>query len=133
MVLLWRQDVERTRIFNGEGDVVMFFFYFENVALLGKKDSEKSFEILQSFELLAHLDGHTFGFFFQRFTTNGNLIEEARSIPVVKDDYLGEFQKIDKLEEIIPRATETSLSTDELKKTINNIDEIYGKGGFNKE
>lgn len=61
-------------------------------------------------ELLAHLDGRTFAFFLDRFTTNDNLTEEAQAFIVVKKSFLGEFQKKDEPEEINQRVTEASIS-----------------------
>lgn len=46
MILWWRNDIQRPTIFNGEGDVGMFFFYFGNIVLRGKEEAEKSVEIL---------------------------------------------------------------------------------------
>lgn len=55
--------------FRDEGDVMVFFFYFENVAMRGKDEKEKAVE------LLALLDGAAFDFYFEKLTINSIIYE----------------------------------------------------------
>lgn len=68
MVHLWRFDQHKiTRVFYGKGEVKMFMFYIENVAMGVKYEEEKHLE------LLVHLYGDALELFFERFTTEGTL------------------------------------------------------------
>lgn len=70
MVLSWRARTEATstRIFNGEGDVKQFIFYYENVVLRNETGEERSTE------LHSHLDGTAFEFYFDTFLRMVNFI-----------------------------------------------------------
>lgn len=50
MALLWKDEAQTSstseRVLTGDGDVLMFFFYFENVVMRGKDRSEMAFVLL---------------------------------------------------------------------------------------
>ena len=86
MVLLWRADDPNqqagpsTAKMDGalSSDVKKFFFFFENVAMRGKSDEEKALE------LLAHLEGEAFDFYYETFAEDRALTEEAMNYALVK-------------------------------------------------
>lgn len=85
MVLSWRPGPQPSsaspRVVTGQGDVAMFFFFFDNVGMRGKDESEKAFA------LLAYLDGAASEFYFQTFTMNGTIIETKKDFSVVKKHF----------------------------------------------
>lgn len=89
MVLLWRSDSQEGssyRTFDGSSDILMFLFYFEPVGMRGKQGEEKAFE------LLAYLYGKAFEFFFERFTTGGELTRKGSEFPSVKQEVIDEIE-----------------------------------------
>lgn len=52
-------------------DVKIFFFYYKNVAMRGQNEEELVTQ------LLSHLDGKTFEFFFDSFSHDGGMKPEA--------------------------------------------------------
>lgn len=53
-----------------------------------------------SIELLAHIDGSSFVFFFQRLTIDGKLKEEAASFLALKEAICAEFQRKEELDKL---------------------------------
>lgn len=129
MVLSWRADTPEasSRVFTGTGDVKLFMFYFENVLMRGKDLQEKSYE------LLAHLDGEAFQFFFERFTTAGVLRDEAKEFENVKNAFFDRFQKKEEPQDVIREATDASLDPERLVESMDRVDALYSRAGFNEE
>ena len=119
MVLSWRDDSHAgpsNRVFDGSGDVRMFLFYFENVAMRGKKQEEKALE------LLSYLDGKAFEFFFARFTKEGCLTTEGQDFKTIKDALVLEFEEKEELQEIIRRAMVATLDPSNLVSSMAAMD-----------
>lgn len=79
MVLSWRVDAPTgpsNRIFDGSGDIRKSFFFFENVTMRGKKEEDKSSELLRN------LDGNAFEFFIEQFISDGILTPEGADLSV---------------------------------------------------
>lgn len=66
MVLSWRSAASSSssslHVYSGAGDGEMFFFFVENVVMKGADDANKVWE------LLGHLHGDAFKYFYDRFT-----------------------------------------------------------------
>lgn len=73
------------RIFDESGDIKMFFFYFENVAMRYKE--EKDYYL----ELFSYLDGPAFEFYFEKFTNDGSPKTEASDFKAVKEAFVSKF------------------------------------------
>lgn len=104
----------------------MFFFYFENVVMRGKQESEKSLE------LLAHLDSDAFRFFFDRFTKDGELTVEAHDFSVVKKAFIEEFQDEEEQQDVIRKATEAKLDEQELLGSLMNMEKLFDHAKFDE-
>lgn len=82
MVLSWRAKspfaAMSERQFTDDGNVKMFFFFPENVAMRGKDDAEKASENL------SHLDEDALSFFFDRLTIKGATPESSTNFWVVR-------------------------------------------------
>ena len=115
------------RTFDGTTDVKMFFFYFENVATRGKDHSE------MALDLLAFLDRDPFQFYYEKFTRNGELIEEAKDYAKVKAAFITRYEKKEDPGTIMQLALQASLNHDDMEKSISRMDELFGKAKFNEE
>lgn len=88
MVILWRaadKSSKLRRMFSGEGEIHLFFFYFKKIEMRGKDDSE------EEFKFMAHLDGHAFEFFFDRFKKDETFITEGMGFSAVKTAFVEKF------------------------------------------
>lgn len=89
LVPSWRADPTlsspSSRVFTGDGDVNMFFFYFENVFMRRKENNEKATE------LLAHLDGPAFECFCEKFTIDGAITFAGNYFGEVKRAFSDKF------------------------------------------
>lgn len=83
------------KVFTDDGDVKMFFFYFEDIFMRGKDNAEKSFE------LLTQLDEDAFAFFFDTFTVEGNISESGKNFQVVQNAFLERFVEKVELQDAI--------------------------------
>jgi len=115
------------RIFDGTTDVKMFFFYFENVATRGKDHTE------MAFDLLAFLDKDAFQFYYEKFTRDGELVEEAKDYAVVKAASIAKYEQKEDAGSIMQRALHASLDPQDMEKSISRMDELFGKANFNEE
>ena len=79
------------------------------------------------------MDNQAFEFFFQRFTKNGELTEEANDFKIVKKAFFDQYETKEDPAEVIRQAMDASLSAEDLAKTVNMADELYNKAGFNDE
>lgn len=116
-----------SRVFDGTGDVRVFFFYFENVAKQNKMDAEKPYE------LLAYLDGRAFNFFFERFTKNGGTTAEGVDFDVVQSAFFEECEEEEEAHEIIRKAIMETLKSSNLVWSLNVMDSPYLIAGLNSE
>lgn len=73
----------------------MFFFYFETVLMRDKDSSEKSFE------LLGHLDGSVFEFFFKKFSNDRTKSEAGKDFKVVRWAFLDKFSRNEEPQEVV--------------------------------
>lgn len=122
MILSYRgdQSQQTNRVFDGLGDVHMFFFYFENMVMGEKKDEEKLIE------LIGHLDGEAFQLFFDKFIDNGKLNDAAKDFEKVQTVFLEEFAREEEPQEVITRAPEARLDSSNLTKYLADIEKLYG-------
>lgn len=65
-------------MFTGNGDVHLLFFYFDNLMLRGKDENDKSLQ------LLAQLHKQAFKLFFQRFTSDGQILDKPTNFEIVQ-------------------------------------------------
>lgn len=126
MVLSWRDNDKTNRIFDGSGDLKIFMFYFENVAMRGKPQEDKCHE------LIAHLDGEAFRFFFEKFTEDGKLSDEETDFERVKAVFIEEYGLKEERQEIIRQATEATLDPQSLLQSLAKIEKLYGKENFDE-
>lgn len=121
MVLSWRGGSQgnTSRIFDGSGDVRMFLFYFENVIAREIEEGKKSYE------LLAHLDGEAFEFFFSLFTKEGVLTDEALDFKKVRKALLQKFVKREQPQDIIRESTDGILDAGNLTESMMKLDSLF--------
>lgn len=74
-------------MFTAEGDVEIFSFYFGNVVRIEKEDAERAFE------LLVHLDGTVFEFYFGDFTFGGSITDFKKDYGEAVNAFLERFSK----------------------------------------
>lgn len=115
------------RTFDGTSDVKIFFFYFENVAMRGKSDADKAYE------LLAFLDKDAFEFYYSKFTSGGALIEQAQDYKTVKAAFMEKYEAKEDPGTIMQSALEARLDMGELDVSLRKLDELYVKANFNEE
>ena len=70
---------------NGKEDAKKFFYVYKNVVMKNKTEKEEA-DIL-----VAYLDGEAFEYYFDNFTEDNALNEEARSFQKVKAALLEKF------------------------------------------
>ena len=125
MVLAGRPGVVPGNVFDGTTDVVRFFFFFENVAARNKTDEEKTLE------LLGYLDGAAATFFFESFASDGALSEDGKDFSKVKQAFLDQYKPLEPPQDVIFRATNSSLDPDDLLSSMRDLDRLYDRAGFN--
>ncbi|MEM9438463.1 MAG: hypothetical protein AAGA15_15645, partial [Pseudomonadota bacterium] len=96
------------RIYDGTSDVKRFFFYFDNVAMRGKSDADKGVE------LLAFLDKEAIQFYYEKFTRDGELTDEAMDYAKVKAAFIENYEAKEDPGTIMQSALEARLSTKNL-------------------
>ena len=135
MVLLWRaedpnqQAGPSTAKMDGSlsSDVKKFFFFFENVAMRGKSDEEKALE------LLAHLEGEAFDFYYETFAKDGALTEEAMNYALVKKAFFDRFGVKTEPSDDIRSAINAVLDPEDLLGSLKTMDHLFEKASFNGE
>lgn len=75
------------RIFDGSGDVHMFFFYLKNVNMRRNNHAERSIEFI------GYLDSEAFELFFDKFTKNGKPNDDTKHFAKVKALFLEKFSR----------------------------------------
>lgn len=75
------------RVFDGSGDVKVFLFHFQNVAM--RNQEKKDYSIV----FLSYLDGPALPFFFEKFSTDGSLNQEADDFNAEKEAFFEKFEK----------------------------------------
>ena len=115
--------------FDGDknADVRRFLFTYENVVMREKDDNEKALSIV------CFLAKDAFDLYYERFTTNDVLKDEAHDYEVVKAWLLDEYQKKIALEECIQNAVNARLDGENLTESLNYLDRCYQQAGFNEE
>ena len=117
-------------IFHGHAheDVVKFFFYFEYVVMRGKPDEQKPME------LLSHLDGRAFEFFFEAFADKDqSLVPNAFDYETVKSALISQFNKPSSPEDDIHRAIDLQIDTANLVSSMREMERAFDKAGFNDQ
>ena len=115
-------------IFHGHSDedVAKFFFYFEYVLMRGKPEADKAAE------LITHLDGRAFDFFFDTFADKAhNLLPEAFDYDTVKTALIEQFRKPSNPEDDIHRAMDLTVDPANLLASIREMERAFDKAGFN--
>lgn len=108
-------------------DVKKFFFFFDNVVTRGKPDEDKATE------LLSHLDGRAFDFFYEKFAEDGGLKPSASNYKGVKKALIDEFDKPADPQDDIRRAVNASIDPDNLTGSLRDMDRVFAKAMFNDE
>lgn len=112
-------------MFTREGDVTMFFLFFENVVMRGKNKSEKVFELLEFPE------GASFHFYFQTFTINISISEAGKDLSIVKNAFLEKFPKKEEPQDVIREVTNASFDERDMLETHYRPDALYTRAVFN--
>ena len=102
-------------MFTGEEDLRRFFFLFQNVFVCDVDNDQNALE------LLAHLDGQALQIFFDRFTSDGNLLEKTKDFTVVKAVFIELFDQKKEPQEVIRRAIEAGLDAENLEKSVSGL------------
>lgn len=133
MVLLWRDDAGDAGpspfIFNGasDSDVTKFLFVYENVVMRGKSEEDKAGSIL------CHLEGAAFDFYYETYSRDGGLSEAAGDWKEVKKALADRFVVTARPEEEIQKAIACRLEVDALLPSLEQMEKLYEKAGFNEE
>lgn len=94
----------------------------------GKGDAEKAFD------LLAHLDGTAFEFYFGRFTVGGAITKMEKNYAEVKNAFLEKkFAIRVEPHDAIHEATHENLDEKDLLGSLERLDSLYARAGFNSE
>ena len=122
---------ERRCVFRGDRgsmDVKKFFFLFENVIA-------KSIELPseKARELLLHLEGPAFEFFYNRFAEGDELSPETEDFSIVKGEFYREFEEKKEADVVIKEAIDLKLQDESLGSFLKEADSMYRDAGFNDE
>lgn len=93
----------------------------------GKDQSEKAFE------LLSYLDEAAFEYFFEKFTVDGAINDAGKDFAQVKKAFLEKFFKKEEPQDVICEATDAVLDPNDLLLSMNRLDSVYSRAGFNDE
>lgn len=94
---------------------------------MGKEESEKNLE------LLVHIDGTALQFYFDKFTTNGAVNDASKSYTQVKAAFLERFARRQEPQDVIRAATKALLDERDLLYSLDRVDALYSRAGFNEE
>lgn len=117
------------KMFQGHSgeDVRRFIFAYENVIARGKEDVDKALDIV------VYLGEVPFASYYDRFTQDGELIDDANDYKIVREWLLSTFGKKLDLDEIIRQGVEARVDFNRLGESVAEIDNLYRKAGFNEE
>ena len=114
-------------VFSGSSDVVKFFFVFEQARMPGRSDEDKASQ------LICHLEGEAFDVYYDLFTKDGNLVEDAKEYSVVKAALIEHFKPQVQPDDIIRQAMGAELKNEDLLGSLREMDRLYEKANFNEE
>lgn len=114
-------------MFTGDGDVEMFFFYFENVLTRNKDESEKATE------LLAQFGGNALQFFIAKITAGGAISDAGKNYVGVKAAFLERIARRVEPQDITGKATDATLDEKNLVQSLERLYALYTLAGFNDE
>ena len=109
-----------------EEDVKKFFFFLENVTMKNMNNEERAIDLLQ------HLDGEAFDFFFENFAEAGTLKYTARNYENVKQVFIEKFAKPTNILDEIHQALDSTIDPSELMASMEQIDRLFEKAKFDE-
>lgn len=115
------------RVFIGDGDVQMFFFFYENVVTRGQDEGEKTLK------LLLHINGLTFHPFFKKFTIGSAVCNAGKNYIPVKAAFLKKFPELLGFQDIIRQATDCTVDEKNLVLSLGQLDALYKRACFNDD
>lgn len=105
----------------------MLLFYFGNVVSRGKDGREKALV------LLTHIDGYVLQFFFEKFTISSAINDAGKNHIFVKSAFLERFVRRPEPQDIIRRATDTTLDEKNHELSLERMDSLCAHASFNEE
>ena len=113
--------------FNGKEDAKKLFYVYENVVMKNKTEEEKSDS------LVAYLDGEAFEYYFNNFTEDNSLNEEARSFQKVKSALLEKFSTKKTEAEVMEEAVNLVCKGGDVKEFFVKASKLYKEAKFNDQ
>lgn len=124
MVVSWKVNIIESikLVLEGTSDMKVFFFYFDNSASRNKNAEEKIYE------LHAHLYRDAFQFYFDKFTRDGEMLNDAKDYTKVKAAFLKKYQRRKDPSTIMQDALQARLDINDLAVSLNKLEELLRKG-----
>ncbi len=114
-------------VFDGKEDAKKFFYVYKNVVMKGKAEEKKDEK------LVAFLKADTFDYYFDYFTEDNALTEEAKSFQVVKKAMLEKFSTKKTEAETMREAVNLRYVGDDIKEFIVRAGKLYKEAKFSEE
>ena len=114
-------------IFDGSRNVKQFLFIFEQVIIRDVPEDQRGVC------LIAYLGGRAFDAYYEKFTSDCDLIDDAKDYAKVRAWLLTEFAPQEDHADCIQRAVKSRLNPQDLVGSIQELDRIYEKAGFNDQ
>lgn len=118
-----------TNTFDGSpsANIHKFFFYFEQVVMRGKPEEEKAVS------LLSFLEGDAFDLYYDSFAKDGEPLDSAKDYSAVKKLFLENYGPRQEPQDDIRRAMNVRLDSKDIPNSLQTMDRLFEKAGFNEE
>ena len=114
--------------FNGSNmDVNKFFFIYDNVVKQGKQNDQKALD------LITFLYGLAFDFYYETYAEDETLSSVASDYPTVRKALKDKFKVVENPATVIRSAVNASLDENHILESLQGLETLYTKAGFNDE